>query len=830
MLKLKTVSYVPTDKVKILQTKYSFIVCVKKITKTKTNSKPTNIEYTVEYVEEYIFRKLMTNDLHRRFIISMKYEELESKFPCKFNKVIPEDKSSLVNVLLMPELKVNLLKTYLSIYEDEPEYLKKYSEYLALITYNQIYPEKFKVKRHLEKLMENHSNYWEDSYNCNISLNKIFVERKFNYDAYSTKKFVKEANEKMTLMKQEIKENKINYLADLDRFKDKNIEKIFEPSNDYWLNKQTMWTNSDIVELYSNIPTEYLRYDFLCNMICSRVHCHLILNNYELLKLAQDIFTKYKVAFKYILGYGWLTLRQEEITLRNRLKDSDRIIFNVETANLLPIYPFGLDDINQNPYASVLLDNDLVNLKENCVSLQMIKENYEKYYGLADVNTIKKRINIFVNGTNKAGVLDSIDWNHYAITGSAMTACGMKYNPLIDLIRTKMTGELTDEDFATYLFHYYNNSDIDLLCTHTSIIRYLDSVTKFISDIKQETVSPIIYNTVHIASIIVTEEFIVEDLGKMKASNNWETLSVDWICKNLSDLKVKKYFYDNYYIPWKQEQKKEYLKTQQIKSYPYEQYFTLIPVEELRIYLMDWETDETTHKKTDYEKYTYNSKKKLICKMTETLRFQLKSSSFNRSWEIFMASNENKFSTVGKFHMGFVRACWNGKTLLCTPSYITSMMLQLSTDYKYFASIRDPIEIINKYRSRGFGIILNDSEKMHMAYYNGVKEADDKNENKWCDMYNVNIKDKASIKGIFGSKDINDKIFKLSKYFEGMPDDCFKTVDHEYYTNAKDAFSKLYTKETEELYNYKCITQNGFINPLKRHFIKLAYEKLNKTK
>ena len=40
---------------------------------------------------------------------------------------------------------------------------------------------------------------------------------------------------------------------------------------------------------------------------------------------------------------------------------------------------FGLDDINQNPYAGILLDNQLMNLKENCVSMEMIKSNYIMY-------------------------------------------------------------------------------------------------------------------------------------------------------------------------------------------------------------------------------------------------------------------------------------------------------------------------------------------------------------------------------------------------------------------------------------------------------------------
>jgi hypothetical protein len=806
----------------------SYIICVQKTVK---KGKDIKCEYIAEPVDYTIFKKISNNDFHKKFLMVIPMSELWDNFKVNSKaKPTKEEQTQMVNVLLMPEMKSYMLKRYLSIYEDEPDNLKKYSQYLALITYNQIYPEKFKVKKYFEELMEEQSGFWEDPYNCNISLNSIFVQRKFNYDIYSTKKFEKDAGAKLDSVNKEITEKKTNYLADLDRFKDVNVEKLFEPSKNYWLSKQTTWTNSSVAELYLSIPTEYLKYDFLCNMICSRTHCHLILNNAQLLKSAQEILTKYKVAFKYIIGYGWLTLRQEEITLRNRLKDTDRVIFDLETANLLPIYPFGLDDINHNPYASVLLDKNLMNLKENCVSMEMIKDNYEKYYGLVDLPTIKKRINIFVNGTDKSGVLDSIDWEHYAITGSAMTACAMKYNPLIDLFRTKTTGELTDEDYSTYLFHYYNGSDIDLVCTHSSMYKYLDSMNKFITDVKKETTTPLIYSTVHIGSIVISEEFLIEEIEKMKLvlDSSTLTVTVEWIKKNLSDLQVKKYFYDKYYVPWKLEQKASYESEQEINSYPHEQYFTNIPADELRIYFMDWEADESTHKKTDYEKYIYNSKNKLICKLTESLRFQIKSSGFNRSWEIFMSSNENIFSTVGRFHMGFVRACWNGKTLLCTPSFISSMMLQLSSDYKYFASIRDPVEIINKYRSRGFGIILNDSERMHMAYYNGILEPDNSN-SKWCSMYNVNVKDKASIKSIFGPKKLSHNIFKPSKYFEGMPDDCFKNIEREVYASAFDAFSSLYTKETEELYQYKCITPDGFVSPLNRNFIKLAYEKINKT-
>jgi len=783
-------------------------------------------DYLIEQVEDNVFKRLLYNELHKKFSFQIPRSQLPKASLVKTKSKVTENPDEMVDVILMPELTKKQLRTYLNTYNDEPDNLKKYAEYLAIISYNQVYPNRFQVKKYLQKLLEEQGSFWEDDYNCNITLNGIFIKRRFNYDSYSQKLLQKAGSNKLVARMQNIKESELNYLNELNRYQDK--ECLFKSGNNYWAGKQSTFTNADTVELYKQIPTEYLKYNFLCNMICSRTHCHLILNNLELLKLAQPLIEKYKVIFKYVIGYGWLTLRQEEISNRNKVKDSDRIIFDIDTACALPLFPFGLDDINQNPYAGILLDNNLMNLRENCVSMDMIKNNYNKYYGLPDKETFKKRLNIFVNGENKGGILDKMDWSKFAITGSAMTACGMKYNPLIDMFRVNSNGDLTDNDFSTYLFHYYNNSDIDLVCTHTIMFDYLDAVSKLMEALKEEAKNELVNSNVHTGSIILSEEFINQEIDELKKYLNNQTINFDWVKRNYENLSVKQYFYDKFYVPWKQEHLDTVLRTkpEMYETYVYTEYLKNVPVEDFRLYTLDYDVDADEQKKSDYEKYVYNASNKLICKLVESIRFQIKSKGLNRSWEIFKSRNENIFSTVGKFHMGFVRACWNGSTLLCTPSFISSMMVQMSTDYKYFASVRDPIEIINKYRSRGFGIILNDSERIHMAYYNSIKPEGE--ENKWCDMYSINIKNKQSIKNIFGAKKINDQIFKPSKFFEGMPDDCFKSVEHQNFADTKEAFASLYPAETSELYKYKCINNKGYVNPLNREVVKRAYDIINK--
>jgi hypothetical protein len=788
------------------------------------NKTKNPFDYMVKPIDNVLFKRLVSNEIHKKFSLQIPRNHLPPKKSMKTKVNNVENADDLVNVILMPEINERQLNIYLNTYNDEPDNLKKYAEYLAIISYNQVNPNRFQVKKYFQKLLEEQSNYWEDEYNCNITLNDIFIKRKFNYDIYSNKIIQKIGVESLNTQKKIIETN-FNYLSELDRYQDR--EALFKPGNNYWASKETNFMNNDVTEIYKQIPTEYLKYNFLCNMISSRTHCYSILNNIELLKLAKPMFEKYKTVFKYLLGYGWLTVRQDEISMRNKLKDSDRLIFDIDTINELPIYPFGLDDINQNPYACILLDNTLMNLKENCMSIDMIKSNPTKYYGLPDKATFQKRLNIFVNGKNELGIMAKMDWSKFAITGSAMTACGMKYNPLFDLYKEGTEQDISDGDFQTFLFHYYNNSDIDLLCMEQTQYGFLDSVNKFINDLETEINSKLEYSNVHTGSIIVSDEFINQEIEGLKTYLKNQSLNMGWIKANLDNIEVKKYFYEKFYIPWKKIQMVENQDNRPTTydTYVYTEYLKQIPEKELRIYTLDYEVDAETHKKTDFEKYIYNTSGKLICKMAESIRYQIKSGKINRSWEIFRTQNENKFSTIGKFHMGFVRACWDGKTLLCLPSFISSMMLQMTTDYKYFASIRDPVEIINKYRSRGFGIILNDCEKIHMAYYNGVKQIGV--ENKWCEMYNININNKASIKSMFGAKKITDNIFKLSKYFEGMPDDCFKNVEHTHFANTQEAFASMFPHELSDLYNYKSINSKGRVSPLNRDVIKNGYNRIN---
>lgn len=805
----------------------------------------------IKQINDSTFRKLMYNEIHKkgRFVIPTSKLEKEFEITLGTNKEESE-------VIFMTELNENQLNNYLEIYEEESDNLDKYAEFLSIIKYNQINPEKFKIKKKLDSLLASVSDYWEDPLNCNFTLTNKFIDRRFNNSNYIgnneiiNNTFLKNTNvnvsKDINFGKNEIDWNsrEINYLNDI--FKDKNWKDM--TLKKYNLPKVSSLSNIDVLDIYNQLPTEFMKYNFICNLLCSRSHCHLILGSYELLKQAKPIFDKYKIVFKYLIGYSWLTLKNEEYHLYNKINDSDRIIFDIDTANLLPIFPFTWDDINQNPYASVLIDKDILELKKNCLSLDMMR-NYEKYYGVCTSKEFSRRLNIFVNGTNTKGILDHIDWSCCAITGSVMTACGMKYNPLLDICKTSNNmNEITDVDLSSFFFHYYQDSDIDLICNKESIIDFIDVVQQLISSLTPK--EKITVDNIHTGTIVLSDDFISSEIEQMKKTLKNNKLDLEYIRSNFGSQDIKNYFYDKFYIPWKTEQFDRIKNLNKHTEQLFKEYLNPIPREEFRIYSLDYDLDEEKIYKKDYEKYFYLNdlyqidkndittnkqnnieqnnieQNKLVAKLSESIRFKLKSQGV-KTFEIFKSRDKNFFSVVSRFHMGFVRAIWNGQIVKCLPSYITSMMLQLAVDYKYFSSIRDPIEIVNKYRSRGFGIILNDYEKLHMAYYNSVKNKNHDENSKWIEIYKVNLKDKKSIENIFGVKKSSDDIFKPSKYFMGLPQDCFKNINHDTISTFDECFSSIITPSTLSLSKYKAINDNGKINPLAREVISLGWNLLN---
>jgi hypothetical protein len=158
------------------------------------------------------------------------------------------------------------------------------------------------------------------------------------------------------------------------------------------------------------------------------------------------------------------------------------------------------------------------------------------------------------------------------------------------------------------------------------------------------------------------------------------------------------------------------------------------------------------------------------------------------------------------------------------PSCITALLTFNNIDYKYFAGIRDPIDIINKYRSRGFGTLINSIEKQHVIEYNGSV-------NKWKGMISVDPKNKASITSHFGHKKLNDSIYKPGRFLRDLPDDTYCKLDQKYCITDDDLYSYYknnygYTPGSIDFLKLHAIKDDGSIKPLKKWILDAAYDEL----
>ena len=155
-----------------------------------------------------------------------------------------------------------------------------------------------------------------------------------------------------------------------------------------------------------------------------------------------------------------------------------------------------------------------------------------------------------------------------------------------------------------------------------------------------------------------------------------------------------------------------------------------------------------------------------------------------------------------------------------TPSCISAHLTYMNIDYKYFAGSKDPIEIINKYRMRGFGTWLNKNEIATYMKYSSMVPF-------WNNLFNINLNNKNTISSALGPLPLTHKLFYPRQFnmdhynnpkTKPIPfDDPYKTVvdknsltRHEY-MNEK-IKNRLYSADMIVMNKY--YIDNGYINSM----------------
>jgi hypothetical protein len=134
-----------------------------------------------------------------------------------------------------------------------------------------------------------------------------------------------------------------------------------------------------------------------------------------------------------------------------------------------------------------------------------------------------------------------------------------------------------------------------------------------------------------------------------------------------------------------------------------------------------------------YYVYDNESKEPVI---GENIKFHISSQHLTRKFEVFKIKF-NFLATVSRFHLPCVRGYYDGNDVYLLPSAISALLTNKCIDYKYFAGVRSPFDIILKYVFRGFTIFLNKKELVKIVEY--IRNSDKwKNLFQWNEHFKVN--------------------------------------------------------------------------------------------
>jgi hypothetical protein len=145
-------------------------------------------------------------------------------------------------------------------------------------------------------------------------------------------------------------------------------------------------------------------------------------------------------------------------------------------------------------------------------------------------------------------------------------------------------------------------------------------------------------------------------------------------------------------------------------------------------------------------------------------------------------------------------------------------MTLINIDYKYFAGRKDPIEIINKYRMRGFGTILNKKEITKLIEYSNMVP-------KWKKLYKLNIQSNSAIMNMVGVLNINNLFFRpsllLNNNFNNQYEKLIVDIDYVVVptnlTNLLQLIRQIYKISNKINYDMITINKFGYINPVKKY-------------
>ncbi len=538
----------------------------------------------------------------------------------------------------------------------------------------------------------------------------------------------------------------------------------------YKINPKSEFTYNDINQLFSVLDRKS-KFMLLCNMMVSKKYCHLVVNNIYVLEQMQDEMKLFAPLFRYLMSYAWIRFYLEECIKKSYVKTDDEFIFNINTASKLPIFPFNHSKPKENPYMPILVSDEELKASENLCGIPEYINTDHNNNGICNFDEFQIRMNIFCTGDPNHNLFEGVDFkkNKIGISGSIITACVQKQHPL--MTRFANCNSLK-EKFTNYFNEYYAKSDIDVMFLTNDNYTFVDRVYEFynqlvlnICKINSKYAEPshikLILNKLDY--LFVSEEFINENI-KLDGEI---TDKIKYVTEHINDKDIKDKFLPFY------EKARDEKYSQLLQDFSenekltlksrYPDIFTTKDID-FKIYI---NKTVTTTSDTSSDEEVTSSKFKDI-DVSFSIKYKISSPYLNHYLELFPIKYNDFFSVVSKFHLPCVRGYYDGSNVYLTPSCISSHLTYMNLDYKYVTGTNDPINIINKYRMRGFGTWLNTNEKKLVTKYSRMIPF-------WNNLYTIDSKlsDSDASVNIYGILSLNHKLFRprlynMDEYTESM--------------------------------------------------------------
>lgn len=678
--------------------------------------------------------------------------------------------------------------------------------------------------------------YWSKENNCKINGSKRFQMRNFRWQMLRSNSNSDKLKTVDELKKYNLKDD--NYLSiffktygNLDSkfgtidFKLHSLPKV---------NKN--FTSEQFNDFFSSLKN-HQKFNLFNSILVSPEYCHLIMKNEEIWNIMEPMIKKSLPLYRYLLFYTYLSLYLQENIKKTYLKQEDSSIIPIGVACKLPNFPYLQSEQNSHPAiaAGQLIQNRLYT-KNNFYGLSCMSSATGDEFKLSNFEEFQQRLNIFMTGNSIKNIFTQVNFKNIHLTGSMIPACALRKHPLVNNFVGVIPPNVDNFDYLyhRYFSEFYSESDIDVLFTINDPFKFYQRVLEFKRQLEEgiNLYEPSEINlkvkNVRKGYLRFNYAFVTKTLLPYWRKEGIEK-TVQEVLTSLDEEETKKLF-----IPFYKEKIKYYYQriqeeySKKEKEELKDKYSHIFEPISMDLIILD-HYEQVNKKKMKVEDMEFSEEEKdydgePFFDARESFKYNLSHPTLNHHFECFSIPFEDPWSCINKFHLGQVRGYYNGKNVYYTISAIMALQTKLSPDYRIMFGSKDPGEILNKYRMRGFGCILNDNELSQLIKYSEKVPF-------WKNLYMIDSKNKNSLlefskelglsSSLFQPRTLNSDHYKNSQIFV-TPE--YSIPNAKYITSNNQLKVELEQILNSNIINQKYLSPEGYPIPLKKWLLDGAWE------